>query len=318
MRTSAVCVALLLSAVACGSGQQVVEVPVAEPVTSTTTGSPILAPVPSPRAAGIDSRPPPIRVRGGGRELMLGPWSTCWRNATGSVCADGTPPDDPEDIGSPAELEVEFAAPEWRFTARVTLTGEECGREQVMELPATGPTTYRLAPIGQAGDYRVTLLGRSREGAAQKGDVATTFRWHTPRAGPNEAPAATASIVAGRTSQPPVSYGVEVTARALGVSTRKGMVAGSVVVTSANGASTTIPLEGRNAGGCVPEGSLYLGASDELGRQAAALGPPPFRYDVTLVLGTTTYRGTGTWPNDQVDDCSPCTALRFTPALPAL
>jgi hypothetical protein len=326
MRPSAVCLALALVAGACGRGQaptrQVVEAPVGRQAASTTTGSPIPVPAPAPRPAletsGNATRPPPVLVRGGGRELALPPWSSCWQAGNVGTCSDGRPPESPPDIGSPAELEVEFPAPDWRFSARATLTGEDCGREQSVELPATGPTTYRLAPIGPAGDYTITLFGRGRPGAGQKGDVSTTFRWHTPRAGANEAPSATASIVAGRGSEPPVSFGVEFSARALGVPTRTGTVGGSVVVTSGNGASMSIPLEPRNAGDCVPEGSLYLGAPAELGAQAARLGPAPFRYDVTLVLGSVSYRGTGTWPNDEIPDCSPCTALRFTPPLPAL
>ncbi len=242
----------------------------------------------------------------------------CWSGPSSSRCADGRPPANPPDIGAPAELEVDFAVADWRFTATAAPTGVECGREQSVDLVATGPTTHRLGPIGPAGDYTVTLSGRSKEGAAQRGDVHTTFRWHTPRRGPNEAPKATASIIGGRPSSAPVSYGVEVSARALGVSTQNGSVSASVVVTSANGASLRINLEPRPAGDCVPEGTLYLGAPEAMGKEAAGLGPAPFRYDVTLVLDSISYRGTGTWPDDEMSACSPCTALRFTPPLPAL
>ena len=213
---------------------------------------------------------------------------------------------------------MDFAVPDWRFTATAAPTGVECGREQTVDLVATGATTHRLVPIGPAGDYTITLSGWANEGAAQRGDVHTTFRWHTPRPGPNEAPKATASIVAGRPSSPPISFGVEVSARALGMSTRNGTVSASVVVTSANGASKSIDLEPRPVGDCVPEGALFLGASEEEGKEAAGLGPAPFRYDVTLVLDSISYLGTGTWPDDEMSECSPCTALRFTPPLPAL
>ncbi|MGH9263516.1 MAG: hypothetical protein ACRD1D_02375 [Acidimicrobiales bacterium] len=264
-----------------------------------------------------DSRPPPIRVRGGAQELTLSAWSFCWSAPTYGVCGDGRPPESPPDIGDPAELEVEFPVPGWRFTATAALTGVTCGREQSVELPSIGPTTYRLLPIGPAGDYTITLSGRAKEGEAQGGDLATTFRWHTPRAGPNEAPEATASIIAGNPSEPR-SFGVDLTARALGISTRTGTVDASVVVTSANGASLVIELEPRPAGDCVPEGMLYLGAPEEVGKEAAALGPAPFRYDVTLILDGIPYQGTGTWPDGQRSECSPCTTLQFDPPLPAL
>jgi len=104
----------------------------------------------------------------------------------------------------------------------------------------------------------------------------------------------------------------------LGTSTQRGTITASVVVTSANGASKTIDLQPKHADHCLPEGTLYLGAPDEAGKEAAQLGSAPFRYDVTLVLDSVPYRGAGTWPDDQMSSCSPCTALRFTPPLPAL
>lgn len=315
MRRSLACVALLLATGGCGPGDgstgEVAEVRPAEQAASTTTGSSILAPRPS------HARPPAIRVRGPGAELELAPTSSCWQNVNSGMCADGRPPANPLDIGNPAELEVDFDALDWRFTATAAPTGVACGRERSVELPATGPTTHRLAPIGPAGDYTITLSGRSREGAAQKGDVSATFRWHTPRRGAEEAPTVTASIVGGRPAEV-VSYGVELSARALGVSTQRDTVRASVRVTSANGASMSIDLQPRPVGDCVPEGSLFLGAPAEQGKEAARLGPAPFRYDVTLVLDSILYRGTGTWPADEMSACSPCTTLRFSPPLPAL
>lgn len=315
MRRSLASLTLVLLAGACGRGEDVTATPAqpppSQPVASTAMEAPVLTAVPG------DSRPPPVWVRGGGQELVLSPWSSCWRAPTYSVCSDGRPPESPPHVGNPAELEVDFPVPDWGFTATAAPTGVACGREQSVELPATSPTTYRLVPIGAAGDYTITLFGRAREGAAQGGDVATSFRWHTPRDGPNEAPAATASIIGGNPTEPR-SFGVELTARALGISTQTGTVHASVAVTSVNGAAMSIDLEPRPAGDCVPEGTLYLGAPEEVGKEAAALGPAPFRYDVTLVLDGIPYRGTGTWPDDQRSECSPCTTLRFDPPLPAL
>jgi hypothetical protein len=264
----------------------------------------------------VTQAPPPIVVRGGGRELRLEPWSYCWSGAGSGVCADGHPPGAPPDAGNAEELEVAFAAPGFRFVATAEQHGVRCGRSQTVSLPAVGPTTHRLAPIGPAGDYVITLAGRSTETAVHKGDVITTFRSHTPRAGANEPPAATASILAGR---PPdvLSFGVEVGVRDLRATPGPGRARASVVVTSADGAALTIDLERRTVD-CAPEGSVSFGAPKALGERAARLGPSPFRYDLTLVLDSATYRGTATWPDDVDPACSPCTPLRFTPSLPGL
>lgn len=281
-----------------------------------TTARPADGP-PTTDVATVDTpAPPPIVVRGGGREIQLVPWSHCWSGAGQGVCADGHPPEVPVDVGSADELEVAFAAPGFRFAATAERHGVRCGRSQTAPLAATGPTTHRLTPIGPAGDYVITLSGHSTESAAQKGDVTATFRWHTPRAGANEAPAATASILAG---SPPtvVSLGVEVSVQDLLATPAPGRARASVSVTSANGAAVTIDVE-RHSAECAPEGSVAFGASREQGDRAARLGPPPFRYDVTLVLDGTTYRGTATWPDDVDPACSPCTRLRFTPPLPGL
>ena len=247
---------------------------------------------------------------------MLGLWSSCWRSGNASTCADGRPPAVPPDIGDAPDVEVAFDAAGWRFSATFVASGQECGREQSFPLTATGPTTHRLMSAGRAGDYTVTLHGRSGEGATNKGDVATTFRWHTTQDGPNEAPSATISLVA-TPAEARVSMGAELSARALGVTTLPGTVEASAVVTSSTGASMRIDF-GPSPMDCVPEGSLFLRSDGDDGRAVAALGPVPLRYEVTLSLKGSVYRGTGVWPQDEIHDCSPCTRLRFDPPLPAL
>ena len=306
MRSSRLGVALLLVLAACGDGgdaRRVAGVPASEPSTAPIELGPGLA-------------PPPVLVRGGGRETRLQAWSYCWSGPGSGVCADGHPPESPPDIGDPAELEIAFAATGFRFVATAERHGVKCGRSQRTPLEPTGATTFRLSPIGPADDYDVTLAGRSTETAAEKGDLTTTFRWHTPRAGANEAPGATASIIAGR--PPDVrSFGVDVAVHDLRTSPRPGRASATVVVTSASGASVTIELERRSLD-CGPEGSLSFSAAKELGDRAARLGPAPFRYDVALVIDSTTYRGRGTWPDDVDPECSPCTRLQFSPPLPGL
>ncbi|HEX3621873.1 MAG TPA: hypothetical protein VHT97_06115 [Acidimicrobiales bacterium] len=249
---------------------------------------------------------------------MLPIWTSCWQSGSSSGCADGHPPEVAPDIGSPASIEVGFDTPGWRFSATAVATGQACGgREQSVDLQATGPTTYRLVPIGSAGDYTVTLNGRSTDAATNKGDVVTTFRWHTTMDGPNEPPSVTVSVVGSRPGDK-LSFAGELSARALGVSAPSDQVTASVVITSSTGASLTVGFHPAPGFDCVPEGSLELRTEDQVGAQVAALGPPPLRYDVTLRLGSTVYRGTGSWPDDVISECSPCTRLRFDPPLPSL
>ena len=313
MRLSRLGPALLLVLVACSGGGDSGTVTEAVGRSEPTSTVAVSGKAPDP---GPGPSPPPVYIRGGGREIKLLAWSFCWSGAGKGVCADGHPPDSPPDIGDPSELEVAFDSPGFRFVATAEHHGVTCGRAQSMPLQATGATTWRLTPLGPPGDYDVTLFGRGTEGSADKGDLAATFRWHTPKAGPNEAPTATASIIAG--GQPEVrSFGVELSVADLMATPRPGRATARVVVTSANGAALTIDLERRDLE-CVPEGSVSFIGPSEVGQQAARLGPPPFRYDVTLVLDSATYRGTGSWPGDVDADCSPCTRLRFTPPLPGL
>ena len=306
--------ALLLLFAACGQAAD--PVPEGQPAPTITT--PITTPPGSGTPVMVAPRepPPPIRVRGGGTETVLRLWSSCWQSGSARTCADGRPPAVPPDIGSAPDVEVAFDAVGWRFSATFVATGQECGREQTFPLTATGPTTHRLMAVGRAGDYTVTLHGRSAEGATNKGDVATTFRWHTTEDGPNEAPSATISLLA-TPADARVSMGAELSARALGVTTEAGTVEASAVVTSSTGASMRVDFR-TIAMDCVPEGSLFLRSDGDDGRAVAALGPAPLRYEVTLALKGRAYRGTGVWPQDEIKDCSPCTRLRFDPPLPAL
>lgn len=269
-----------------------------------------------PTGVANSPRPPPVQVRGGGREISLVPWSFCWSGDAASVCADGQRPASPPDVGSPGEIEITFLVPGFRFTATAHRHGETCGRAQTVTLEPIGPSTHRLLPVGQAGDYVVTLSGRSGEGVMPKGDVSASFRWHTPRDGPNEAPTAAASILAGSPTDLR-SFGVGLEVHDLRATPRPGRVAATAVVTSREGASMTIDLE-RRSEECADEGSVFFDAAEALGEQAARLGSAPFLYDITLVIDSIPYHGTATWPDDVDPACSPCTPLRFNPPLPGL
>lgn len=317
---------LLVFAGACG---EVGEPPVrstqagsaVEQITSTavppiTSALPPGSPIPVVTTPGPPM--PPLLIRFGGTDTVLSVWSSCWRSGNVGSCGGGRPPAIPPDIGNPAMIEVVFETPGWRFSATAVPSGESCGgRAQSVELPATGPTTHRLLPIGPAGDYTITLNGRSTDAATNPGDLATTFRWHTTKDGPNEAPSATVSILPSKAGDR-LSFAGELSARALGVSTQPDRVKASAVITSSTGASMTVQFHPHPGLDCVPEGSLSYRTDPDVGRQMANLGPPPFRYEVSLLLDSVPYLGTATWPDDEMSECSPCTRLGFNPPLPAL
>lgn len=317
MRAPAVGVALLLLAGACGEDvEPTASAPAAaqEAVTTSTMRAartpPTFTPAPTaPR--------PALILRAGGTETSAGLWSSCWRSGNSSMCADGRPPEVPPDIGSPPDIEVAFDTPGWRFSATFTPTQEPCGRQQSVDLDAVGPTTHQLRPFGPAGDYTVTLHGRSTDSATNKGDVATTFRWRTTSDGPNEPPTSTMSLLPAR-PELKISLGAEFRARGLGVSTQPGTVEARALVTAANGASMTVIFAPYPHGECVPDGTVSMRSDGDDGRAVAGLGPAPYRYAVTLTLNGSVYRGMGTWPQDEIHACSPCTSLRWDPPLPAL
>ena len=63
-------------------------------------------------------------------------------------------------------------------------------------------------------------------------------------------------------------------------------------------------------------GAAILRGDQKEGLAAAALGDPPFRYDVTLRLDGAEYRATANWPQDVDPECSPCVPLQFSPGAP--
>lgn len=276
--------------------------------TSPTTAPPSPEPPTSGPPISNDS-PPPVVVRGGDATLELQPWTFCWVN----LCADGFPPEEPEDIGNAPSVQVDFPVPAWGFEASFEVPGQECGRIYPATLTQDGPTSFRLEPHGPAGTYDVTLFGRGGPGAEPGGDLFVTFRWTTTKDGPLPEPSATTSILADHDGAVD-SYGVELGAAHL--ATTPTTATASVVVSAANGEAVTLDLS-RMPSTC-DDGSVSFRDAPALGLQAATLGPPPFRYDVTLVLDGVTYTATATWPDDVDPECSPCVPLEFDPPLPAL
>jgi hypothetical protein len=280
------------------------------PTTAPTTAPPSTVPTTEGDLGPGMTSPPKVVVHGTGDPIELQAWTFCFAN----LCADGLPPDDPPDVGLASEVTVEFPIEDWNFEATFNAPGEECGRSFPGTLSREGPTTFRLAPYGPAGTYDVTLSGRGGAGASQGGDLFVTFRWTTPTDGPSPDPSAIASIVADHDGQVD-SYGVEVAL--LQLAGTPADATASVVVTAANGQSVTLEPPRFPSGEC-PVGRVSFAGPPALGLQAAAIGPPPFTYDVTVVLDSVTYRATATWPDDVDEECSPCVPLEFDPPLPSL
>lgn len=251
--------------------------------------------------------PPQLTVHGAGPPVTLSPFSYCW----GDTCADGAPREPLPDAGRADQLRVELSEIGLTFTAELRQSGRPCARTHTVRLGETA-THFTIWPAGPAGTYDVNLFADGGPGRS----VSYAFRWTTTRNGVWPIPAASAAVVAdnhGAVEGSEVEVGLENLAKT------PGSAAGSLTVTSADGRRTAIRLTRLSPSeGCLSDGSVRFRGTTADGSRAAASGSPPFRYDVTLVLDGRTYRGTGTWPDDQIADFHPYVALRFSPALPAL
>lgn len=248
--------------------------------------------------------PPPVTVRFFDQSIDLLAWSYCY----GSVCADGFPPAEPPDVGSPKEVIVEFPLPEWSFTASFRPTGDECGRVQQVPLEATGGGAFVLRPAGYANTYDVMLFGQG------DGDLAVTFRWTTPSDGTLPAPEARLAVLADHDGRVD-SYGVELELTNLAHTPQEASA--TITVRAETGEAVTFEAS-RAKAQCLPEDTVYWDGPDDRGLAAAALGDGPFTYEVELVLGDARYIATATWPAEEIVGNEPSVALRFTPAPPAL
>jgi hypothetical protein len=248
--------------------------------------------------------PPPVTIHYDGESAELKPWTFCYKNG----CADGSPPEDLIDVGSPEDVRVEYPLKDWKFRASFSPSGEDCGRDQSAKLEETGEGNFIVNPIGRAGTYDVTLTGRG------DGDLFVTFRWTTPSDGPLPKPRAYIGVLADNDGNID-SYGVELSIS--NMETTPDSARATITVTSSEGNSITFDATKRRRR-CVPEGSLSWNGPNDKGLEAAELGSAPFRYDVVLTLDGKRYRAGATWPDDQIPWLRPYTTLRFRPKLPAL
>jgi hypothetical protein len=301
-RTATIGLACVLLLAGCGGeapdGEVVAEPERASPPATTT------ATATEPAAPPESDAPPPVTVRYFDDSVALEAWTFCYRN----LCADGSPPAHPSDVGSPEEVIVEFPLPGWSFTASFQPAGKQCGRIQEAPLEPVGDGRFRLRPAGYAGAYDVTLFGRG------DGDLFTTFRWTTPVEGPLPTPQARLAVLANHDGRPD-SYGVELELTNLARTPRQASA--RITVRAADGDAVAFDAT-RSDLHCLPEGTVYWDGPDDRGLEAAALGKGPFRYEVELVLDGSRYFAEAAWPADEIVGNEPSVALEFTPGLPRL
>jgi len=248
--------------------------------------------------------PPSVTVRFFEESIELHAWTYCYRNG----CADGAPPRNPQDVGSPEEVGVEFPLPGWSFEASFAPAGEKCGRIQTVPLKPAGDGQFVLRPAGFAGTYDVTLFGRGH------GDLFTTFRWTTPTDGPLPEPSARLAVLAGNDREVD-SYGVELELANLAQTPREATA--TVTVEAQDGEVLTFRAKASHLR-CLPEGTVYWDGPDDQGHAAAELGEGTFAYKVELTLDGVRYVANAKWPNDEIKGNAPSVRLDFTPSLPTL
>lgn len=291
MAASLLAVALGLSA--CGNVESIANPGSDIPTTRTTDSGPEVL-----------DRPPPVTLHYGEESVDLEAYTFCFRNG----CADGAPPADPPEVGSPDTVSFDFPLDGWSFEASFTPVGERCGRAHTVAAQETGHGSFVLTPAGYAGTYDVTLFGRGG------GDLFTVFRWSTPADGPLPVPEARLAVLADHDGEVD-SYGVELAVSNLAETPREATAA--ITVTAANGEASTFAAT-RPANDCQPTGTVYWDGPDAQGLAAAHLGPKPFTYHVVLTLDGIRHAASARWPRDVIEGNEPSVGLTFSPALPAM
>ena len=265
--------------------------------------SPVRSSAPPDAPFGLPDSPPPVTVRTNDKSVQIRPYTYCYGNG----CVDGVQPSHPPDFAEAPHVEVEFPLDGWSFEASFVPVGVACPRTQSVPVAKTGDHTYVVRPAGPADTYDVTLVGQG------DGDLFVTFRWTTPQDGPMPVPDARLAVLADHDGEVD-SYGVELELSDLRATPKSARA--EITVTAANGKS--LSFEAIPAKGCLGEGAIYWNGPDRAGRQAARLGPAPFRYGVVVVLDGVRYAASAAWPADEIDGNEPSAELIFAPSLPAL
>jgi hypothetical protein len=298
MTAAAICLLLLT-----GCGGEPPDGDVAGPTTSAPPGE--SGPSESVDVPSESDAPPPVTVHFFDESVALRAWAYCY----GNLCADGSPPAAPADVGSPGQVLVEFPLPDWSFTASFQPADEPCGRIQEAPLDSAADGRFLVRPVGYAGTYDVTLFGRG-----PGGDLFTTFRWTTPSDGPLPEPEARLAVLADHDGGVD-SYGVEL--ELVNLARTPKQASARITVQAADGGEVTFAAT-RSRDPCWPEGTVYWDGPDAQGLEAAGLGKGPFTYRVEVVLDGSRHVAEAEWPADEIPGNEPSVSLEFSPALPSL
>jgi len=283
-----------------GSGETSATSPT--PTTADSPGTPASAPT---STHGPTGEVPNLVLQLEDREVPLTAWSLCWGNG----CADGFPPPDLEQVGSPDQVIAWSPEADMRWSVTFVETGvkDKCARSISYSAKPYDGHHVLLEPAGPAGSYRVDVFGRAPSG----GDVVYSFGWTTPVAGRSPKPASGVAAVLAEHDGELDSYGVEVSISNLATHPTSAEV--TITVTSSTGES--IQFVPRGPGACTDAGNLFFTLRD--GSAATHIGPGPFTYSVDLVLDGTHYTGTGRYPDDLQKGNEPSVKLTWDPPLPS-
>jgi hypothetical protein len=128
------------------------------------------------------------------------------------------------------------------------------------------------------------------------GDLSVRLRWTTPADGPLPVPEAHLGVLADNDGVVD-SYGVELSVTNLASSPDHATAVVTVAASGGEELSFEPTLTSLAPAGCdAVEGQVYWTGPDAKGKEAAALGDPPFTYTVELTLDGTAYVATATWP----------------------
>ncbi len=276
-----------------------------DPAPAPTVTDPNNKPAPEQAAPDWDGEGvPPLTLMLDDRMVVMAPWSYCYANA----CIDGMPPEGLDHVGSPDAVRFSFPEPGWTFEATFKEAGDECGRSITIPAEATDGHEFEVPAAGPADDWEVDLFGRG-----PGGDVIYTFGWTTPTLGTLPEPDGYLGLISVSGDETHV-YGAELSINDL-ASTPANATA-VITLTAANGATRTLaPMHPTRD--CMGEGQLFFRGPDSLVQGLEDLGPFPYSYTVKLTMDGTTYTGTAVYPDDEIKDLEPYTALTFDPPLPA-
>jgi len=286
-KTTVAFVAVALMFAACGgdtgpvggssSGEAIEESMGTSAPPTTLSGSP----------SGLE-RPPDLRVRADGIELLLSPYSYCWFVEGQGVCADGVPqePLPTLTLDDSSELSVWFPL-DWQLWATLLAGGEYCNGAMVIDADPQGSP---LETLGPAGTYRVEVFGRG-----QHGDAAWAFKLVTSK---------------DRSSPPPyvqvfwfpsdrdLEADTPFYAQVGNILAQPTEVSATVVVEASNGESEEFVLSVIDDGGCWAS-NIGLEGPAQFTAQVLGLGPPPYAAILTVTIDGRTITGTPLlWPDD--------------------